>query len=188
VYVKCETPGQLLGMAQPDLYFLEYEQPFALNYIKGMVGLWCWLCIAVGIAVTCSTYLSGVLSLLAASIIFVIGFFPDLLRDVAANRSVGGGPFESMSRLVKAEQPTMPTADTAGTKALVAADRGWAWVVRRIQNVIPNLEASDWSTFVAEGYNINTQYLVVNLLITFGYLLPWAVLARYIMRMREVAA
>jgi hypothetical protein len=188
VYVKCETPGQLLGMAQPDLYFLEYEQPFALNYLKGMVGLWCWLCIVVGIAVTCSTYLSGVLSLLAASIIFVIGFFPDLLRDVSANRSVGGGPFESMSRLVKAEQPTAPSADTAGAKALMAADRGWAWVVRRIQNVIPNLESSDWGDFVAEGYNIKTEYLLVNLLVTFGYLLPWAVLARYIMRMREVAA
>ena len=39
VYVKCETPGQLLGMAEPDLYLLEYEQPFALNYLKGMIGL-----------------------------------------------------------------------------------------------------------------------------------------------------
>jgi hypothetical protein len=28
----------------------------------------------------------------------------------------------------------------------------------------------------------------VNLLVTFGYLLPWAILAYYLMRMREVAA
>ena len=29
-------------MAEPDLYMLEYEQPFTWNYLKGMVGLWCW--------------------------------------------------------------------------------------------------------------------------------------------------
>ncbi len=44
IYVKCESGGQMLGMAEPDLYLLEYEQPFALNYIKGMIGVWCWLC------------------------------------------------------------------------------------------------------------------------------------------------
>ena len=44
---------------QPDLYLLEYEQPFVLNYVKGMVGLWCWLCIIVGLAVTWSTWSGG---------------------------------------------------------------------------------------------------------------------------------
>ena len=68
IYVKCESPGQLLGMAEPDLYLLEYEQPFALNYVKGMIGVWCWLCIVIGLAVACSTYLSGVLSMLATAV------------------------------------------------------------------------------------------------------------------------
>ena len=58
IYVKCESPGQLLGMAEPDLYLLEYEQPFMLNYAKGMVGVWCWATIVIGLAVAWSTYLS----------------------------------------------------------------------------------------------------------------------------------
>ena len=41
---------------------------------------------------------------------------------------------------------------------------------------------------MSEGFNVNTEYLVVNLLVTFGYLLPWAVLAYYLMKSREVAA
>jgi hypothetical protein len=188
VYVKCETPGQLLGMAEPDLYLLEYEQPFALNYVKGMIGLWCRLCILVGLAVTCSTYLSGVLSLLAAALIFSAGFFSDHMRDLAANRTVGGGPFESMSRLMKAEQPTAPSGESAGAKALISADKGWAWMMRRVQKMVPDLDTFDWSAFVAEGFNINSQYLVVNLLTTMGYLLPWGVLAYYLMKSREVAA
>jgi len=188
IYVKCESPGQLLGMAEPDLYLLEYEQPFMLNYAKGMVGVWCWAAIVIGLAVAWSTYLSSVLSLLATIVIFIFGFFPEHINDVATNRNVGGGPFESMSRTLKAEMPTAQLTESAGTKALTLFDRGASWVFRRIVDVIPNAEAFNWTPFVAEGFNINTEFLILNLLVTFGYLLPWAVLAYYLMRMREVAA
>jgi hypothetical protein len=188
LYVKCESPGQMLGMAEPDLYLLEYEQPFAVNYVKGMIGVWCWMVIVIGLAVACSTYLSGVLSLLATMVIFIFGFFPEHLADVAGNRNIGGGPFESLSRTLKAEQPTAQLNDTAVTKSITLFDRGAAWFFRRIQNVIPDAESFNWTQFVSEGFNINGEYLAVNLLVTFGYLLPWAILAYYLMKTREVAA
>jgi hypothetical protein len=153
-----------------------------------MIGLWCRLCIVIGVATAISTYLSGVLTLLATAFIYIAGFFTDHLNDLANNRSVGGGPFQSMSQLVKAEQATTPLADSASTKALLFGDRGWAWVLRRLQNLFPDVDSSSWSHFVSEGFNINTEYLVVNLLVTFGYLLPWAVGAYYFMKNREVAA
>src|SRR5262249_7580046 len=71
--VKCESPGMLLGMAEPDLYLLEENQLFTVNFVKGMIGLWCRLCIVIGLAVACSTYLSGVLSLLVAAVIYLLG-------------------------------------------------------------------------------------------------------------------
>jgi hypothetical protein len=188
VYVKCESEGQLLGMAEPDLYLLQNEMPYEVNFLKGMVGLWCRLCIVVGVAVALSTYLSGVLVMLVTASIYNMGYFTDHLNDLASNRSIGGGPFESMSRLVKAEQPTAPTSDSAGIKALIFADKGFAWLVRRVQNLVPDVESFSWGHFVSEGFNINTEYLVVNLLVTFGYLLPWAILAYYLMKSREVAA
>jgi hypothetical protein len=188
VYVKCETPGQMLGVAEADLYLLEYEQPFAINFIKGMVGLWCWLCILVGLAVTWSTYLSGVLSMLVVLVIFVTGFFTDFIQDIGASRNVGGGPLQSISQLMKAEQPTTQLGDNAGAQAIASVDRKWAWFIRHVRYVFPDLESFDWSDFVSEGYNIRTEYLVVNLLVAFGYLLPWAILAYYLMKTREVAA
>jgi len=188
VYVKCESEGQLLGMAEPDLYLLRNEMPYAVNFLKGTVGLWCRLCIIIGIAVAASTYLSGILVMLLTALIYCAGMITDHINDLATNRNIGGGPFESMSRLVKAEQPTAPLSESAGTKALLFADQGWAWVVRRIQNIIPDVESFSWGHFVSEGFNISTEYLVVNLLITFGYLLPWAILAYYLMKSREVAA
>jgi hypothetical protein len=187
VYVKCESAGQLLGMAEPDLYLLEANQPFTVNFVKGMIGLWCRLCIIIGLAVACSTYLSGVLSLLVTAMIYLLGYFTDHLNDLALNRNIGGGPFESMSRLVKTEQPTSPIDDSAGVKVLQGLDIGWSWVVRRIQNLIPDVESFTWTHFVSEGFNINAEYLFINLLVTIGYLLPWGVLAYYLMKSREIA-
>ena len=66
-------------------------------------------------------------------------------------------------------------------------DKGWAWVVRRIQNMIPDVESFNWTPFVSEGFNVNAEYLAVNLLTTAGYLLPWFVLGYYLMKSREVA-
>ncbi len=87
--------------------------------------------------------------------IFIFGFFPEFICDVAANRNVGGGPFESMSRLLKAEQPTSQLSDSAGTKALTLFDRFAAWFFRRIENVIPDVDSFNWTQFVSEGFNIN---------------------------------
>ncbi len=188
IYVKCESEGQLLGAAEPDLYLLQNQMPYWFNFFKGMVGLWCRLCIVIGVAVALSTYLSGVLTLLATSFIYNAGSFTDHLNDLASGRNVGGGPFQSMSQLVKAEQGTMPLSDSASTRALLFGDKFMAWVVRRFQNMVPDVDSFSWGHFVSEGFNVNTEYLVINLLVTFGYLLPWAVVAYYLMNNREVAA
>lgn len=188
VYVKCESPGQLLGMAEPDLYLLEGNQPFAVNFVKGVVGLWCKLCILTGIAVALSTYFSGVLTLLLASLVFGLGYMTDHMNDLAAGRNVGGGPFQTISQLVKTETATAPLADSAGGKTIASADNVSAWFVRRIQNVVPDVESFTWTHFVSEGYNVNAEYLAVNLLVMLGYLVPWFALAYYLMKSREVAS
>ena len=188
IYVKCESPGQMLGMAEPDLYLLESTLPFSLNLVKWAVGLWCKLCIIIGVAVACSTYLSGVLSLLLTLLVFGLGYVTDHLNELAANRNVGGGPFESMSRLVQAQGPTAQLGETGGVRVVQSLDRFWAWVVRRIQNVVPDVESFTWTSFVSEGFNVDTGYLVVNVLTLAGYLIPWFVLAYYLMKAREVAS
>jgi len=188
IFVKCEDGGQLLGMAEPDLYLLEANQPFSVNFVKGMIGVWCRACIVIGLAIACSTYLSGVLSLLVTSMIFLLGYATDHLYELATNQNVGGGPFQAVSQLMRTESPTTPFGDSSGAKVVLLFDKFWAWVVRRIQNVIPDVESFTWTHFVSEGFNVNVEYLVVNLLMVVGYLFPWFVLAYYLMKSREVAA
>ncbi len=68
--------GQLLGAAEPDLYILQDSMPYSVNFLKEHWP-WCRLCIIVGLAVALSTYLSGVLSLLATMLIYIFGFFTE---------------------------------------------------------------------------------------------------------------
>ena len=71
-------------MAKRDLYFrLDNVDPnsplntlwFAWNFFKGAFGLWLRLCLVIGLSITFSTYLSGVISFLLMAFLYLGGLF-----------------------------------------------------------------------------------------------------------------
>jgi hypothetical protein len=188
IVVKCESPTQFLGVAKGDLYLLAGDQPFWLNFLKGVFGLWLRLVLVISIAVACSTYLSGVIAWLVVWFLYVIGMFQDFLAKLAAGTSVGGGPFESAVRLANNQNVTVPLQDSAGKWLAVTLDSGFQWMLRRMMDVLPDVDQFSWSNYVASGFSVPTAEIVINGLVLAGYLLPWAILAYYLMKSREVAA
>ena len=187
VFVKCETPSQMLGMAEGDLYLLEAEQSFGQNFFKAAVGLWCRLVVLIGLAVVCSTYLAGVVSFLAAGFLFVLGYFGQYLTELASGKSTtGGGPVKALSQLSQAKLSTAP--DDGGMRAAALADQSFSWLIRRVVNLFPDVYAYDWTPFLAEGFNVSFENLAMNVIVLAGYLLPWMILGFYLIRSREVAA
>lgn len=188
VQVKCNTPGQMLGMAEGDLYLLEGERTFDENYFKAAFGLWCRLCFVIGLAVTCSTYLAGIISFLAMIFIYGCGYAVDHISDMASGTSYAGGPLRAVKSLLGAEQPTAQVdAASAIAQVTEGGDKFFSWVVRRFVNMIPDVYSFSWSGFVSEGFNVPVEYLVMNLVVMVGYLLPWFILGYYLIRSREVA-
>ena len=129
VVVKFESPGQYLGVAKHDFYVLDSEGSFAGNFFKGAAGLWLRLLLVIGVAVTCSTYLSGVIAFVATGFLYIAGLFrnTDYIKGLAEGTTAGGGPVESFIRLVRHESlvtplqagaarisPRAPTESTAG--------------------------------------------------------------------------
>jgi ABC-type transport system involved in multi-copper enzyme maturation permease subunit len=188
IFIKCLSGGQMLGMAAADLYVIEGEKSFTENYFKAMFGLWCRLVIVIGVAVTCSTVLAAMINLIVTTFLYMSSFFAEHIQDVASGVSTGGGPFESLTRIFTNQAPTMPLEKTGGYVAFDFLDQVYMWLFRRYLNLIPDVEAFAWGDFLAEGYNVNFEYLVVNAIVLVGYLLPWGVLAYYLMKNREVAA
>lgn len=189
VAVKCNTRGQMLGMAEPDLFLLEGDRTFSENYFKAAVGLWCRVVLVIGLAVTCSTYLAGVISFLTAFLLFVGGYASDHLADMASGQSYVGGPFKSMNQLLRAEQTTAQADPNSPlTGAVEGLDKVFAWGVRRVINMVPDVYAYSWTNFLSEGFNIPVGGLLMNLAVLVGYLLPWFIMGYYLIRSREVAA
>jgi hypothetical protein len=188
VQVKCESPSQFIGVARYDLYLLQGEGSFSLNYFKGAMGLWFRLVIALAIAVAVSTYLAGVLSFLTALFLFIAGFFREFILDLAGGTNTGGGPLESLARLVTNSTPTADLDPTAGIKAIQGVDAAFRWGLRRVMNVIPDVDRYGLSEYVAEGFSISPEFMLINLITLVAYVLPWLAAAYYLMRAREIAA
>lgn len=188
VRVKCETPGQFVGVARYDLYFVESDGNFSLNYFKGAIGIWYRLVIALAIAITFSTYLAGVLSFLMAMCIFILGFFLDFIREFANGQNIGGGPLESLARLIKNSNATAQLDETPTVRALQGADGGIRWAWRRMANVIPDVDRYGLTDYVAQGFSIGPEFILINFLTLIAYVLPWLVAAYYMLKAREIAA
>lgn len=188
VYIHCTSASQMLGMAEGDLYLLEPDQPFAWNHLKSMVGLWCWLVLAAGLGVTLSTYLDFVVTLIVSLFLFIGAFFDQFIAEMGQRQGGSAGPLMALEQLLQAKQPT---AVAEGTTLENAADKGdvvYAWAFRRLLNVLPDVHAFEWTRYVAEGFNIPLDALVMNVVVLIAYLFPWFLMAYYLIRGREVAA
>jgi hypothetical protein len=54
--------------------------------------------------------------------------------------------------------------------------------------MIPDVDRMDLTNFVAEGFDISGMQLLLTGIMLVGYLLPWLLLAYYLIRSREVAS
>jgi hypothetical protein len=67
-------------------------------------------------------------------------------------------------------------------------DAGFRWVLRRLMNVIPDTDQYGFSDFVAQGFSIGPDFLLINFITLCAYVLPWLVAGYYLMKAREIAA
>lgn len=188
VSVRCETESQYIGVAKRDLYLLDAEGYFGINFFKGAVGLWFQLCLVIGVAVACSTYLSGVISLMCAMFFFVLGLIRPFIEQLAAGQTEGGGPLMSAYRMSTNMNLVTEPDQTPTVQVATALDEFYRWFLQRFLNAIPKVDIYDMTGHVANGFDIPMLDLGLHALVLFGYLFPWALVAYYLMKSREVAS
>jgi hypothetical protein len=89
---------------------------------------------------------------------------------------------------MQAKQATALPEETAIEQTADLFDSGYAWALRRLLNVLPDVDAFVWTKYVAEGFSVPGEALVMNFVVLAAYLFPWFLLAYYLIRGREVAA
>jgi hypothetical protein len=196
VRVVCKSKAQFIGMAQYDLY-LRADDPegssdrlwFAVNFYKGALGLGLLLCLVIGLAVSLSCYLSGVITLLVVACLVVLGVCREFLQSVAFGTNPEGGPFLSFVHLTRREVGIGNLApDSTAARLASGSDAAFRFVFRLFLDWIPDVRRFALGSYVEEGFNIPWLQLLLNTGLLVGVVLPWIVIGYYLIKWREVAS
>jgi len=189
VTIRCMSPTQYLGMAESDFYFLADSGNFGTNFFKGLFGIWLQAMVLTAIGVFAGTFLSWPVALLFTIAFFVAGHAAfAILGDFYRQTLVGGGPFESLIRLLSHDNQVNDLAPTLGVVVAKTFDAVVMPVMSRMVYLIPNLASLDVSNTVAEGFAVGFPLVVTNTLVALAYVLPFSVGGYFILKNREVAA
>jgi hypothetical protein len=188
VVVQCLDGAQYYGFAQPDCYLRLPDASPIWNYIKAQLGIWVQMVLVIAIGVTCSTLLNGPVAMLFTVSFILLGFFKDFFVSVATGKQVGGGPVESLVRLVTQKNLTTGLIeDSFGVQLMRWIDWGLERAMLSLAQVLPDFRSFSTVDYVAYGFNIPTNRIVQDIAVTGAYVVGLFVIGYFCLRTREVA-
>ena len=195
VVLQCLEPAQYFGVAQADFYLRTGSGSFAFNYAKSCLGIWYSMLIVTALGVMFSTFLAGPVALLATLSVVMVGQFREFINRLfesqitGDNRIVpGGGPIESLYRIVTQTSITLQLEETPAITVMKAADTALLAPMRLGSALFPSLSALGTGDFVAGGFDVPFDLLAAHGAETFGYLLAFFVAGALCLKAREVAS
>jgi hypothetical protein len=189
IVIRCISPTQYLGMAESDLFLLARSGDFGTNFMKGLFGVWLQAMVLTAIGVFAGTFLSWPVALLTTIAFFVAGQVAfAFLLDFTRQSLLGGGPFESLIRLLSHDNQMSDLTPTLAVVTAKTLDAIVMPVMSRLVYIVPNFAALDVSNTVADGFAVSWASLGSNLLLALAYALPFSIAGYFILKNREVAA
>ncbi|RLT14791.1 MAG: hypothetical protein DWI24_02390 [Planctomycetota bacterium] len=189
IEVQCVSSNQYLGMAESDLFILASDGSFFWNFFRGLAGVWLQALVLTSIGVFAGTFLSWPVALLTTIAFFIGGQVAfGFLQEFAIQAQTGGGPFESLFRLLSHDNqmsdltPTLPVVTAKTLDSLILP------IMSRLVYVVPNFASLDVSNSVADGFAVTDEKMLGNALMALAYALPFSVAGFFVLKNREVAA
>jgi hypothetical protein len=189
IEIRCLSPTQYLGMSESDLYLLATSGDFGTNYMKGLFGVWLQAMVLTAIGICAGTFLSWPVALLTTIAFFVAGQLAfNFLFDFSRQAILGGGPFESLIRILTHDNQMSDLTPTAGVVLAKTLDSLVMPVMSMLVYLVPNFQALDVTNMVADGFMVNWRTMFINTLLALAYVLPFSFAGFLILKNREVAA
>jgi len=187
IWLRCLEPAQYFGAAQPDLYLRASDAPFWLNFVKGYFGIWLQMVLVIGFGVMFSTFLSGPVAMIATLGVLVGGFFREFVRKLALGETYGGGPFESVVRLLTGQNVVQELDPGFGGEVAQMADRVLRFGLWVVSHVLPSFGEFSFADFVAYGFDVSSNEILVRTTAALGFLVPVFVFGYFFLKIREIA-
>jgi len=187
VVVQCLDRAQYYGFAQPDCYIRLPDGSPMWNFVKAQASIWIQMVLVIAIGVTCSTLVNAPVAMLFTISFITLGFFRQFFVDVAIGKQVGGGPVESLYRIVTQMNQVSPLPDNLGTDLIKNVDVIFKKGMESLAFVLPDFRSFSTVDYVAYGYHIPMNHLWQDLTVCFAYLAGLFVIGYFFLRTREVA-
>jgi ABC-type transport system involved in multi-copper enzyme maturation permease subunit len=188
VWIRCLDRGQYFGMAPADLYVRARDEPFWMNFVKTYISIWFQMVVVTCFGVSFSTFLSGPVAMVATLSALVMGFFKGFVFDVATGKMPGGGPLESLVRLVKQWNQMSELEPGVGTWVMQRVDDVLMLFVQAISYAMPNCGIFNTSRFVAYGFDIPGALMGQHLALALAYAGVTMIAGYFLFKTREIAA
>lgn len=187
VVVQCLDPAQYYGFAQADCYIPLPDTSPLWNFIKTYISIWVQMVLVITIGVTASTFLSGPIAMMFTVSFITLGFFRDFFVRVAEGSQVGGGPVESLVRLVTQRNLTTRFEPSPAVQLMEALDRVFKGAMRSIAAVLPDFRSLSTVDYVASGFEIPANAIGQQLTVCLAYVVGLSIIGYFFLRTREVA-
>jgi len=194
VWLQCLEPAQYYGVAQADFYLRAGDGSFVGNYLKSCLGIWFGMLVVTALGVMMSTFLAGPLALLATLSLLMVGLFRDFISrlfesQVTGDNTIlpGGGPIESLYRIVTQTSITVELDSTTAVQVMKAFDTLLVAPMRLLASIFPSLSSLGTGDFVSAGFDVPPDLLAANGMEALGYVVAFCVAGAFCLRAREVA-
>lgn len=188
IWLQCVDNMQYIGVARADLYLRADEHSVAMNFVKGYFGIWMEMIVITLFGVLFSTFLSGPVAMISTVGVMIAGFSKAFMIEIGLNKVLGGGPFESLYRLLIQQNMVVDLPNTFSTTFIKSSDYVFGFFMRLCGQAIPSL--SDYEIYqkaVVHGFDIPGAWLLNHGVMTLSFALPVFLVAYLILSNREVA-
>jgi hypothetical protein len=186
IWLQCLEPQQYLGAGQADMYLRARDASFAMNFAKGYVGIWLQMSVVIGLGVMFSTFLSGPVAFFATLGTLLGGFCSDFMFRLSVGKTFGGGPFESLVRMVNQFSITGDLEPGVVKTVAQSLDQVLEKGLQAMSMILPDFGKFSFADYVRSGFNISGDTLLISICRALAFVLPVFVAGYLCLRTREV--
>lgn len=187
VEISCLQREQYFGVAQADVYLRARDASFFTNFVKGYLGIWLQMVLVTSFGVVYSTFLNGSVAMMATAATMLAGFFTGFIEKLATGQITGGGPAESLYRILTQSNVVVPIEQGPTKVVIEMVDRVFQFVLARVSGLLPNFTSYSDIDYVAYGYDIPAELLLIHTLTALSFVVPLVLVGHFFLKTREVA-
>ena len=185
--LKCRDWNQYLGVAQGEVYFRSRDQVYWLNFLKGYLGIWCQMMIIISLGVAFSTFLNTPITMLGTLVLIIVGFFREFIQEMMAPTHIGGGPIESLIRVVTQQNMVYEQDTNWFTTLVTQVDKGLVGLLNGLTYLAPDFSRLNFAEMLTQGFAIKDYNVSIALTLTFVFCLGLTTLGYFALKTREIA-